>query len=59
VEPADMPVVRSIVKRSAPTDYRLSSIVTGIVKSAPFQMRTKLEQGETVNQVAQARVEQP
>jgi hypothetical protein len=54
-----MAVLRSIVKRSAPTDYRLSSIVTGIVKSAPFQMRTKLEQGETVNQVAQARVEQP
>ena len=52
VEPADMPVVRSIVKGAAPTNYRLASIVTGIVKSAPFQMRTKLEQGETVNQVA-------
>ena len=59
VEPSDMPVVRTIVKGSAPTNYRLSSIITGIVKSAPFQMRTKLEQGETVNQVAQARVEQP
>ena len=52
VEPADMPVVRGIVKGAAPTNYRLASIVTGIVKSAPFQMRTKLEQGETVNQVA-------
>jgi len=59
VEPTDMPVVRSIVKQSAPVNYRLSSIITGIVKSAPFQMRTKLEQGETVNQVAQTRVEQP
>jgi hypothetical protein len=52
VEPADMPVVRGIVKGAAPANYRLASIVTGIVKSAPFQMRTKLEQGETVNQVA-------
>jgi hypothetical protein len=57
VEPSDMPVVRSIVKQAAPTNYRLASIVTGIVKSAPFQMRTKLETGGTVNQVAQARVE--
>jgi hypothetical protein len=40
------------VKGAAPANYRLASIVTGIVKSAPFQMRTKLEQGETVNQVA-------
>jgi len=57
VEPSDMPVVRSIVKQTAPTNYRLAAIVTGIVKSAPFQMRTKLETGGTVNQVAQARVE--
>jgi hypothetical protein len=52
VEPTDMPVVRGIVKRTAPVNYRLSSVVTNIVKSTPFQMRTKLEQGETVNQVA-------
>jgi hypothetical protein len=43
LEPADMPVVRSIVKKAAQNDYRLSSIVMGIVESAPFQMRTKLE----------------
>ena len=43
VEPSDMPVVRSIVKKAAPNNYRLSSIVMGIVESAPFQMRTKLE----------------
>jgi mono/diheme cytochrome c family protein len=43
LEPADMPVVRRIVKRTAQNDYRLSSIIMGIVESAPFQMRTKLE----------------
>jgi mono/diheme cytochrome c family protein len=43
LEPADMPVVRRIVKKAAQSDYQLSSIVMGIVESAPFQMRTKLE----------------
>jgi hypothetical protein len=43
LEPADMPVVRRIVKKAAQNDYRLSSVVLGIVESAPFQMRTKLE----------------
>jgi hypothetical protein len=38
-----MPVVRKIVKKAAQSDYRLSAIVMGIVESAPFQMRTKLE----------------
>jgi len=45
LEPADMPVVRRIVKKAEQNDYRLSSIVMGIVESAPFQMRTKLEAG--------------
>ena len=49
VEPADMPVVRSIVKKAAQNDYRFASIIMGIVESAPFQMRTKLEPAETVN----------
>jgi mono/diheme cytochrome c family protein len=43
LEPSDMPVVRRIVRKAAQNDYRLSSIVMGIVESAPFQMRTKLE----------------
>jgi hypothetical protein len=38
VEHEDMPVVRSIVRDSAREDYRLSSIVMNIVKSAPFQI---------------------
>ena len=48
LEPSDMPVVRRIVRKAAQNDYRLSSIITGIVESAPFQMRTKLEPAESV-----------
>jgi hypothetical protein len=40
---ADPPVVRSVV-RSARGDYRFSSLVLGIVHSAPFQMRTAGDQ---------------
>ena len=47
LEPSDMPVVRRIVKKAAQNDYRLSSIVMGIVESPPFQMRTKLDGVET------------
>jgi mono/diheme cytochrome c family protein len=46
LEPSDMPVIRRIVKKAAQNDYRLASIVMGIVESAPFQMRTKLETAE-------------
>jgi len=35
----EMPSVRAIVKASAANDYRWSSIISGIVKSAPFQMK--------------------
>jgi hypothetical protein len=37
----DMPLVRSIVRQSAPGNYRFSSLVLGIVKSQQFQMNTK------------------
>lgn len=40
VEYYDMPAVRAIVRDAARDDYRFSSIVMGIVRSAPFQMRT-------------------
>jgi hypothetical protein len=39
VEYYDMPAVRKIVRDSARDGYRFSSIVMGIVQSAPFQMR--------------------
>ena len=53
LEPSDMPVVRQIVKKSRENDYHLSAIVMGIIKSAPFQMRTKLETSESVNKPAE------
>ena len=34
VEYQDMPLVRTIVQESAATNYRFSSLVIGIVKSA-------------------------
>ena len=37
----DMPVVRSVIRDAARNDYRFSSLVLGIVKSAPFQMKVK------------------
>ena len=41
VEYFDMPVVRSIVNTAEPDNYRFSTLVMNIVKSQPFQMRTK------------------
>jgi hypothetical protein len=35
----DAPAVRAIVREAAQNDYRFSSLVLGIVKSTPFQMR--------------------
>jgi len=39
VEYYDMPTIRKIVRDAAKDNYRISSIVLGIAKSAPFQMR--------------------
>ncbi|MEE8131150.1 MAG: DUF1585 domain-containing protein, partial [Vicinamibacterales bacterium] len=39
VEYYDMPAVRQIMREAVPHDYRWSSLVLGIVKSMPFQMR--------------------
>jgi hypothetical protein len=44
VEYYDMPIIRSIVRDAARDDNRFSSIVLGIVKSAPFQMRVKAKE---------------
>jgi len=45
LETYDMPVVRSIVRDAAGKNYKFSSLVLGIVKSAPFQMRAKKFEG--------------
>ena len=39
--PSDMPAVRRVVSSAAPSNYRFSSIVLGIVDSVPFRMRIK------------------
>jgi hypothetical protein len=52
LEPSDMPVVRRIVREAAPGRYQLTSIITGIVNSVPFRMRTTL--GPAESRVARA-----
>jgi hypothetical protein len=54
----DMPVVRRIVSDAARREYRFSSIVMGVVSSAPFQMRVKPSQereGAATTVVARSR----
>ena len=41
VEYYDAPAVRRILRESQPGGYRFSSLILGIVKSAPFQMNRK------------------
>jgi predicted GTPase len=41
VEHFDMPAVRGIVRGAARDGYRFSSLVSGIVRSVPFQMKRK------------------
>jgi len=44
VEYFDMPVIRSIVRDADKNQDKFSSLVLSIVKSAPFQMRTRMEE---------------
>jgi mono/diheme cytochrome c family protein len=53
----DMPLVRSIVRDAAPTNYRFSSLVLGVVKSRQFQMNTKTAGAEHVQVGAPARAQ--
>ena len=39
VDAADMPAIRRIVREAEASDYRWSSLVLGIVRSIPFQLR--------------------
>jgi hypothetical protein len=43
-----MPMVRSIVRDSAASKYKFSSLVMGIVKSPAFQMNQKPAPAKTV-----------
>jgi hypothetical protein len=43
LEPSDMPAVRRVVRDAAPDNYRLKSLIIGVVRGVPFQMRKKPE----------------
>ena len=51
----DMPAVRMVTREAALHDHRLSSVVVGIVKSAPFQMRRSQAPVSSPLEVASAR----
>ena len=40
IEYYDAPAVRQVLRDAEPDDYRFASLILGIVKSVPFQMRT-------------------
>ena len=44
LQPYDMPSVRAIVRATAQSHYRFSSIVLGIINSTPFQKRVTLSE---------------
>jgi hypothetical protein len=58
VEYYDMPVVRSIAREAAPTNYSLTSLIVGIARSAPFQMNMKVEQARTPRQTASVQLDE-
>jgi hypothetical protein len=58
LEPVDLPVVRGVVRSAAAQKYAMQSILLGIVKSAPFQMRTKLTDDGKAATMTQAAVDQ-
>jgi mono/diheme cytochrome c family protein len=55
VEYQDMPLVRSIVRDSADSKYKFSSVVLGIVKSDTFQMNVKTGENAKIPGVPQQR----
>lgn len=52
LEHYDMPTVRAIVREAKDNDYRMSSLILGVVESAPFQM-TAAEEGPSTSTEAQ------
>jgi len=56
----DKPAIRQILRDAAPNDYRWTSIILGIVKSKPFQMRAAPDGALTADNTASAtRRQQP
>jgi hypothetical protein len=57
LEYQDMPLVRAIAREAARDNNRFSALVMAVVKSAPFQMNTKLIPGTGGAQQSTARNE--
>jgi len=51
VEYYDQPAIRKITREAAPSSYRWSSLILGIVNSVPFQMRMSKPQGPSTVKV--------
>jgi hypothetical protein len=54
IEHTDQPAVRRVVEESAPTNYSIATLIVGVIKSAPFQMRTASMGSESVSTAAAA-----
>ena len=52
VEYYDAPAIRQILREAQPDGYRFSSLILGIVKSVPFQLRRAAARGEGAPQAA-------
>jgi len=52
LEPADMPVIRQIVRNAASHSYSLDAIILGIIDSYPFRMRRNLTEGDATVTIA-------
>ena len=50
VEYYDMPAIRTVLRDAAPTNYNWSSLILGIVKSKPFEMRKAPDPATTDHQ---------
>jgi hypothetical protein len=55
VEYYDMPTIRAIVREAARNNYRFSSLILGIARSVPFQMKVKRATEAEGQAVAKAR----
>jgi hypothetical protein len=52
----DMPAVRAILRDASPMNYRFSTLILGVIRSTPFQMRTAPRDSEAPPvQTAQSR----
>ena len=59
LEAYDMPSVRAIVRKSSEENYTLASLIEGIVKSTPFQMKIKMAPAQAPASTAQQASSKP